>query len=31
MNLINIVNKGTNFGTYHYKHNIFSFIIRLLL
>ena len=30
MNLINIVNKGTNFGTYHYKHNIFSFTIRLL-
>jgi hypothetical protein len=30
MNLINIVNKGTNFGTLHYRHNIFSFTIRLL-
>jgi len=30
MNLFNIVNKGTNFGTYHYRHNIFSFILRLL-
>ena len=30
MNLINIFNKATNFGTFHYRHNIFSFILRLL-